>query len=79
MAAHEIQVLIIGGTADSQVPESDADSLHAADTKSQLLIIDGMNHILKTVLNESKNEAAYSNPNLPLSEGLIEGIVQFLE
>lgn len=75
VTALEIPVLIIGGTADSQVPESDAESLHAAHPESQLLIIDGMNHVLKTVTEESENEAAYSNPDLPL----VDGIVQFLK
>lgn len=52
MTALEIPVIIIGGTADLQMPESDAEDL---------------------------NEAAYSNPDLPLADGLMEGIVGFLE
>ncbi|MFD1030189.1 alpha/beta hydrolase [Metaplanococcus flavidus] len=79
VAALEIPVLIIGGTADSQVPVSDAESLHAAQTASQLLIIEDMNHVLKTVSDESEDGAAYSNPDLPLADGLMEGIVGFLE
>ena len=78
VAALNMPVLIIGGTADSQVPASDAERLHAAHPKSQLLIVDDMNHVLKTVLNKSENEEAYSNPDLPLADGLIEGIIEFL-
>ncbi|ANU26290.1 alpha/beta hydrolase [Planococcus versutus] len=78
VAALNMPVLIIGGMADSQVPASDAESLHAAHPKSQLLIIDDMNHVLKMVLDKSENEAAYSNPDLPLADGLMEGIVEFL-
>lgn len=79
VAALEIPVLLIGGTADSQVPASDAESLHAAQPESELLIIDGMNHVLKMVKGESEDKAAYSDPDLPLADGLIEGILQFLE
>ena len=79
VAALEIPVLIIGGTADSQVPASDAESLHAAHSASQLLIIEDMNHVLKTVSGENENEAAYSDPDLPLANGLMEEIVGFLE
>lgn len=71
VATLEIPVLIIGGTVDSQVPESDAESLHAAHPESELLIIDGMNHVLKNVADESENEAAYSNPDLLLADVLV--------
>ena len=70
---------MIAGTADSQVSTSDAESLHAAHLESELLIIDEMNHVLKKVSDEGENEAAYSNPDLPLADGLMEGIVGFLE
>ncbi|WP_052131549.1 alpha/beta hydrolase [Planococcus sp. CAU13] len=79
VAALEIPVLIIGSTADSQVTVSDEESLNAAHPESELLIIKDMNHVLKTVADESENEADYSNPHLPLEGGLMEGIVWFLE
>lgn len=79
VAALEIPVLIIGGTADSQVSVSDAESLHAAHSESKLLIIDEINHVLKTVSDESENESAYSNPDLPLADELMDGIVGFLK
>lgn len=79
VAALEIPVLIIGGTADSQVPISDAESLHAAHSESKLLIIDDMNHVLKTVSDESENESAFSNPDLLLADELMDGIVGFLK
>lgn len=79
VTALEIPVLILGGTADSQVPESDAESLHAAHPESELLILDCMNHVLKTISEKAENEAAYRNPDLPLSDGLRDGIIRFLE
>lgn len=79
VAALEIPVLTIGGTADDQMLESDAVSLHAANPESEILIIEDMNHVLKAVLDEGENEVAYSSPNLPLAGGLMEGIAEFLE
>ncbi|QHJ72272.1 hypothetical protein [Planococcus halotolerans] len=59
---------------DPQVPQSDAESLHAAHPE----IIEDMNHVLKTVSSEGENEAANSNPDLPLSDELMSVIVGFL-
>ncbi|QHJ72275.1 hypothetical protein [Planococcus halotolerans] len=61
------------------MPESDAESLYAAHPESELLIIGDMNHVLKKVSGEGENEAANSNPVLPLTDGLVDGILQFLE
>lgn len=60
VAALEIPILIIGGTADSQVPAADAERLYAAHPESELLIIDDMNHVVKIVSNEGGNKVAYS-------------------
>ncbi|MDN3428543.1 hypothetical protein QL992_05980 [Microbacterium sp. APC 3898] len=71
VAALEIPVLTIGGTSDSHVSVADAESLHAAHPESELLIIDDMNHVLKTASDEDGKETAYSNPDLPLAYGLM--------
>jgi len=42
-------VLIVQGTTDIQVTVEDAKSLHAAKKDSQLVVIKGMNHVLKKV------------------------------
>ncbi|MGE8203870.1 alpha/beta hydrolase family protein [Heyndrickxia sp. NPDC080065] len=73
-------ILIINGDHDLQVQVTDAQALHATKKESQLLIIDKMNHILKEAPeNKEENIATYSNPDLPLAEGLMDGIVTFLE
>ncbi|GGJ24181.1 alpha/beta hydrolase [Deinococcus roseus] len=72
--------LIVQGERDLQVTLQDAQKLHAAQPKSRLLVVPTMNHVLKSVAADQKsNMAAYSNPDLPLADGLLQGIVEFLK
>lgn len=74
------ETLIIGGTRDLQVPAADAQLLHEAKPGSELLIVDGMNHVLKSVPDdEEANLAAYADPELPLADGLVDAIAEFLK
>lgn len=71
--------LIVQGTTDLQVNEADAKALKAASPSAQLVLIKGMNHVLKEVPEDAQlNKAAYGNPNLPLHAELIPAIVKFL-
>lgn len=73
-------ILLVNGSSDIQVPVKDAELLHEAKEDSDLLIIDKMNHILKeSPADREGNIATYSNPELPLAKGLIEGIVDFIK
>jgi hypothetical protein len=73
-----IPVLITQGTTDIQVSVEDAKRLHAAIPKAQLLIINGMNHVLKLAsADRQANIKTYSDPNLPLAPELVQGIVDF--
>jgi len=75
----KIPVLIVQGTTDIQVSISDAKLLSAAKPDAKLLIIDNMNHILKEApADRQKNLATYSNPELPLKQGLVEDLVSFI-
>lgn len=73
-------VLIINGTSDLQVPVTDAELLHGAKKDSELLIIDRMNHVFKeSSQDQEENMATYSNPDLPLAKGLLEGLIGFMK
>ncbi|MEK3979361.1 alpha/beta hydrolase [Psychrobacillus sp. FSL K6-2836] len=73
-------VLIVNGNLDIQVPVKDAELLHQTKKDSEILIVDKMNHILKEApADREGNIATYSNPNLPLANGLVDGIVDFLQ
>lgn len=75
----DARILLINGTADLQVPSSDAELLHQAKD-SELLIIEKMNHVLKeSPSDETGNMATYTDPSLPLAEGLMDGIIEFIK
>ncbi len=72
-------VLILQGTTDIQIPVEDADRLAAAHDNARLVTIDGMNHVLKDApADPAANAATYNQPDLPLSEGVVEAIETFL-
>ena len=73
----QIPILIINGTKDLQVPPSDAELLNKANPKSELKIIDNMNHVFKEIKNDDDNLKSYSNPKLPVIPELIESISKF--
>jgi len=73
-------ILIINGTNDIQVSENEAQLLHAANPKSQLTIIENMNHIFKEINGDlMENQLSYVNPDLPVMTMLIERIVAFVK
>jgi hypothetical protein len=75
-----IPVLIVQGTTDLQVSESESQLLLKANPKAQYLLIEKMNHVLKTSsIDRKENFDTYSKPDLPLSDGLINGIVKFIK
>src|SRR6266849_10800721 len=74
-----IPILIVQGTTDTQVSLRDAKALVGANPAATLMLIDGMNHVLKTVPNEmDKQVSSYSNPTLAVAPGLISGISSFV-
>ena len=76
----DIPALIIQGTTDLQVTEEDAQALKEAQPEAELVIVEGMNHVLKSApADPAANQATYTNPDLPLAGGLVEPLVAFLE
>ena len=73
----KIPILIINGTKDIQVPETDAKLLQDSNPKSKLVIIENMNHIFKEIKIDEDNLKSYSNPKLPVIPELIECISKF--
>ncbi len=74
-----VPVMIIGGTTDIQVPVADAEMLKRAVPKAELLIVNGMNHVLKDAPEDkTANIVTYNQPDLPLNKELVAGITRFL-
>jgi uncharacterized protein len=76
----QLPLLIVQGGKDIQVPLADAERLKAANPAAKLMVFPDANHVLKDVAGDSpaENQAAYLNPDLPLSPGLAEAIAAFI-
>ncbi|TFJ91842.1 alpha/beta hydrolase [Lentibacillus salicampi] len=80
IAELDVPALIVNGGRDLQVPVSEAELLHESKPDAELLMFEKMNHVLKEAPdNEAGNLETYSNPDLPLAEGLQAGMVDFLK
>ena len=79
IAKLQIPILIVQGTNDLQVEDKEAQLLKEAQPKAQLLLIEGMNHVLKKVKTLEENQQSYLNPDLPIPEELVEGIASFIK
>ncbi len=75
LAALSIPVLIAQGTTDIQATAEDAKLLARANPAARLLMVEGMNHVLKAVPNErEKQVASYGDPSLPVVPSLVKEI-----
>lgn len=78
-------VFVAQGTTDIQITVSDAKKLAAAvdssGGKEKLLIVNGMNHVLKMVptVDRAVQIPSYSDPKLPVSEELVDGVAGFVK
>lgn len=78
IAKLKIPVLIIQGTTDIQVSMDDANRLAKALPKAKLVVVEGMNHVLKQApADRQMNIATYSQPDLPLKKELVSNLISF--
>jgi hypothetical protein len=67
IAALSVPVLILQGTTDIQVSVDEAKGLKAARPDAELILVDGMNHVMKHApADRMQNVATYSNPDLQI-------------
>jgi Lysophospholipase len=79
ISAYEGPVFIGQGATDIQTTVEDARALKAARPEATLVIWDGVNHLLKDAPAERMaNIATYSNPRLPLADGVVEDVAGFI-
>lgn len=72
-----VPVLILQGTTDIQVSIDEARALKAAKPEAELVLIDGMNHVLRRApADPAKNMETYGNPDLPLVPDVARSIVE---
>lgn len=73
-------VLIVQGERDLQVLPDDARRLSAAAPQAKLVLIPGMNHLLKQVGDDlALNQRSYSDSTVPFSPALLPAVVSFLK
>ncbi|MBN8552427.1 MAG: alpha/beta fold hydrolase [Caulobacterales bacterium] len=79
LAAHDLPTLVMHGTTDFQTLVTDAEALAAARPEIELIVLEGVNHLLKEApADRMTNLATYSNPDLPLAPGVLSGIAGFI-
>lgn len=73
------RTLILQGTTDLQTSLEDAKLLSAAP-HSRLVILDGVNHVLKEApADRAANAATYTNPDLPIADSVTRAIADFVK
>ncbi|MGB0981803.1 MAG: alpha/beta hydrolase [Winogradskyella sp.] len=76
----QMPILLINGTKDLQVSVNEAKLLKAANEKSQLTIIENMNHVLFEIEgNDLENSKSYNESFRPISSQLISRIIAFIK
>ena len=80
IAAYDGPVFIGQGTTDLQVSVADAQAIKAAQPRADLVVWDGVNHVLKTApTDRAANVATYMDPALPLAPGVVEAVADFVQ
>lgn len=74
-------MLIVQGEADIQVSVDDATLLAKARPDATLILLPGVNHVLKAVGDGDRaaNAASYANPDLPIAPEVVTAIAGFVK
>lgn len=80
IAALTMPVLIVQGTSDIQVKVADAEALAKAQPAARLVIVEGMNHVLKIVGDDQALQVkSYGSNELPVASPLLDAVATFVE
>lgn len=66
--------VVIQGKHDVQISEADARALKAARPKAKLVLLENASHTLKDESSKALPQKSYTDPSLPLSEGVVDAI-----
>lgn len=79
IARLNVPILIVQGTTDVQVPVAEAEALAAAVPDAEVVIIEGMNHVLKRSSGSvAEQQPSYFDPSLPVVPELVSAVAQFM-
>ncbi|HXQ09550.1 MAG TPA: alpha/beta fold hydrolase [Caulobacteraceae bacterium] len=80
LAAYAGPVLVMQGTTDLQVSVEDAQMLAHARPGVELVLLQGVNHVLKVApADRTANIATYADPSLPLAPGVADAVAAFVK
>ncbi|MCM4154620.1 alpha/beta hydrolase [Gramella sp. AN32] len=77
----DMPILIINGTSDIQVDVNQAEMLKKANPESQLVILEDMNHVFRSIQSHDAltNTKSYNEPNREIHPQLVETISTFVK
>ena len=76
----KMPILLIQGTTDLQVSVDNVQKLKSAKSGATMVIVRGMNHILKDApLDKEQNYATYKDPTLPLNQEMVTAVISFIQ
>ena len=80
IAKIDVPILIVQGEADIQIGVGDAQALKNAQPNAELVLLPGMNHVMKAVADTAlaAQAASYTNPMLPVVPALIQTVAGFI-
>jgi fermentation-respiration switch protein FrsA (DUF1100 family) len=81
IAGVDIPVFVVSGGRDVQVSVANGEALIAAQPKAEHRIFEKMCHVLKDAATSDRIQqimSEYSNSNHPLTQGLTQSIVEFI-
>ena len=80
VGALRMPLLILQGVTDLQVSVADAQALSAAAPAARLVIVPGMNHVLKMVSGDLAQQLpSYGDPSLQLAPALVDAVTAFVQ
>jgi uncharacterized protein len=80
-ASLQLPLLIVQGDRDIQVTLDDARALAAAQPRAKLVLLPGVNHVLKIPRGDDRaaNLRAYAEPSLPIAPAAVQAIAGFVK
>ncbi|MEO1575047.1 MAG: alpha/beta fold hydrolase [Pseudomonadota bacterium] len=79
LARLDLPALLVYGSTDIQVPVSDGERLRDAGTETSLVVVDGMNHVLKAADGPAAAQMrSYTDPDLPVVPDAVKAVLAFV-
>lgn len=74
-----VPLLVVQGETDLQTSVEDARALASAQRQARLVLVPGVNHVLKSApADPAANLATYANPALPVSPAVANAVAEFV-